>query len=117
MVTKIHAEECSPVKASGAGSMRERYMEELKRRGVESHVYKKYQLTGLQIADILEDRKHKALYIKLAKERDPEQLLVAAKGVAENKNVRNKGAYFMVVLKDMPAKKTTRKNAKRDPHS
>jgi hypothetical protein len=79
-------------------------MEELARRAKESHIYKKYQLTGLQIADILEDRKHKALYIKLAKERDPERLLVAAKGIAENKNIRNKGAYFMTVLKDAPRK-------------
>ena len=83
---------------------RERYMEELKRRGEESHIYRKYQLTGLQIADILEDRKHKALYIKLAKEQDPEKLLAIAKGIAENKNVRNKGAYFMIVLKDEPRK-------------
>jgi hypothetical protein len=97
---------------------RERYMEELARRAKESHIYKKYQLTGLQIADILEDRKHKALYIKLAKERDPEQLLAMAKSVAENKNVKNKGAYFMVVLKDaprpIPGKRTY---AKRDPHA
>jgi hypothetical protein len=84
---------------------RERYMEELKRRGEESRIYRKYQLTGLQIADILEDRRHKALYIKLAKERDPERLLVMAKSVAENNNVKNKGAYFMVVLKGIKSQK------------
>jgi hypothetical protein len=96
---------------------RERYIEELKRRGETSHVYKKYQLTGLQIADILEDPKHKALYIKLAKERDSEKLLVMAKSVAENKNVKNKGAYFMTVLKDAPRKIAVKRNyAKRDSH-
>ena len=49
--------------------MREKYVAELKRRGKESHVYKKYQLIGLEISQILGDEKHKALYIKLAKEQ------------------------------------------------
>ena len=99
---------------------RDRYMKELERRADESHVYKKYQLTGLQIADILSDRKHKALYIKLAKEKDPEQLLGIAKSIAENRNVKNKGAYFMVVLKGteeaVSRKIVAKKNAKRYSH-
>ena len=98
-------------------SLREQYMEELKRRAQTSHVYKKYQLTGLQIADILEDRKHKALYIKLAKEQDAEKLLGIAKGIAENKNVKNKGAYFMTILKDAPRPAFTKGTyEKRDSH-
>lgn len=71
------------------------YLKELKRRARESRVYKKYQLTGLEIAQILEDEKHKSLYIKLAKENDSRKLLELAKNIAERKNVRNKGAYFM----------------------
>lgn len=75
------------------------YFEELKRRSRESKVYKSYQLTGLEIANILEDWSHKSLYIKLAKQYG-EGLMPLAKSVAEKKDVRNKGAYFMKVLKN-----------------
>jgi len=78
----------------------EEYLKEMKKRAKESHVYRKYQMTGLLLADILGDREHKALYIKLAKERDEETLMALAKGIAGNKNVKNKGAYFMRVLFD-----------------
>lgn len=72
-----------------------RYLEELARRSKESRVYRKYQLTGLSIAAILHDEKHKALYMKLAKAGNGERLLALAKDVAERKNVKNRGAYFM----------------------
>jgi hypothetical protein len=75
------------------------YIKELKRRAKESHVYEKHQLLGLEISQILKDEKHKSLYIKLAKERNGERLLRLAKEVAENRNVKNRGAYFMTVLK------------------
>jgi len=78
---------------------REDYLKELKRRSKESHVYKKFQLEGLEIAEILGDERHKSLYIKLAKEGNPNRLRRLAKTVAENKNVKNKGAYFMAALK------------------
>jgi hypothetical protein len=84
--------------------MREKYLAELKRRGKESHVYKKYQLLGLEISQILADEKHKALYIKLAKEQDAETLRRLAKDVAERANVKNKGAYFMTMLKERNTK-------------
>jgi hypothetical protein len=74
-------------------------MAELKRRAKDSHVYRKYQLFGLEISQILNDEKHKALYIKLAKERNAERLLQLAKEVAEKKDVKNRGAYFMALLK------------------
>ena len=74
------------------------YMKELEKRGKESHVYRKYQLVGLEISQILEDEKHKALYIKLAKEKSGERLLRLAKEVADRQNVKNKGAYFMYLL-------------------
>jgi len=77
---------------------REKYITELKRRAKESHVYRNYQLTGLEIADILHDRSHKSLYIKLAKEGNARRLLAAAKDVAERKDVKNPGAYFMKVV-------------------
>ena len=84
--------------------MREKYMAELKRRGKESHVYKKYQLVGLEISQILGDEKHKALYIKLAKEQDADTLMRLAKDVADRKNIKNKGAYFMTMLKEKNTK-------------
>jgi len=71
------------------------YLGTLKARSKESKVYREYQLLGLEIADILEDQKHKALYIRLAKERGGRELLRIAKEVAERKGVKNKGAYFM----------------------
>ena len=74
---------------------REKYMAELKRRAKESHIYRDYQLVGLEIADILNDRPHKVLYIKLAKDGSPRRLLAIAKDVADRKDVKNRGAYFM----------------------
>ena len=88
--------------------MREKYIAELKRRAKESHVYRNYQLVGLEIADILNDRPHKALYIKLAKERNARRLLAAAKDVAERKDVKNRGAYFMKVVMEQLSSRAPR---------
>lgn len=74
------------------------YIEILKERSKTSHVYKKFQLTGLLISEILKDEKHKSLYIKLAKEHDEEKLMRLAREVAERKGIKNKGAYFMKLL-------------------
>lgn len=71
------------------------YLFEVKERGKKSKVYKSYQLTGLRLAELLEDNGHKSLYIKLAKEYPPEKLLGLAKRINENHDVKNKGAYFM----------------------
>ncbi|MGC8776275.1 MAG: hypothetical protein ACP5QN_03120 [Minisyncoccia bacterium] len=75
------------------------YLKELKKRNKKSRVYKKYQLNGLIIADLLKDWSHKSLYIKLAKEIDDQKLLEIAKLVNENKKIKNPGAYFMAILK------------------
>ncbi|MEK7195329.1 MAG: hypothetical protein AAB655_01395, partial [Patescibacteria group bacterium] len=77
-----------------------KYIKKLKKRAAESRVYRKYQLIGLEIAKTLRDEKHKSLYIKLAKEGSPEKLMSLAKEVANNKNARNRGAYFMYLLKN-----------------
>jgi len=77
------------------------YINELKRRAKESRVYKKYQLFGLEIAKVLNDEKHKSLYIKLAKGDSSEKLLRLAKEIAEKKRIKNKGAYFMSCLKTL----------------
>jgi hypothetical protein len=89
---------------------REKYMAELKRRGKESHVYRNYQLIGLEIADILGDRSHKALYIKLAKEGNQRRLLAIAKDVAERREIKNQGAYFMKVISEQREKIFSKKS-------
>lgn len=85
------------------------YLKLIRKRAKESRVYKKYQLAGLEIAEVLKDSKNKSLYIKLAKEGNPDDLLRLAKEVAYRKNVKNKGAYFMRILFLQKSKKT--KNA------
>ena len=74
------------------------YLQTLKTRAKESHVHRKFQLVGLEIADLLHDRAHKTLYIKLAKERGADRLLAIAKDISERKDVKNRGAYFMRVI-------------------
>lgn len=101
------------------------YLDKLKERGKTSHVYQKFQDIGLQLAEILSDTKHKALYIKLAKQYDDSLLLSLAKDTAERGNVANKGAYFMKVLheryplpkqeKKAPAPKKKKVATKKDP--
>jgi len=78
--------------------MDKNYLNTLKERAKKSHVYKSYQFIGLTIAQLLNDEKHKSLYIKLAKEHNQSHLLGIAKDVAERKNIENKGGYFMKVL-------------------
>ncbi len=75
------------------------YFKKLKERAKKSHVYRKYQLIGLEISQILGDEKRKSLYIKLAKEGNAEKLLRLAKEISERKNIKNRGAYFMYSLK------------------
>lgn len=95
------------------------YLKTIKDRGKESHVYKKFQLIGLEIAELLNDEKHKSLYIKLAKQYDAENLLAIAKDVSQRKKIENKGGYFMRIIqelkiknKELRIKKNEKSNAK-----
>jgi hypothetical protein len=94
-------------------TVREKYIAELARRAKESHIYRNYQLVGLEIADILHDRPHKALYIKLAKEGNARRLLAIAKDIAERKGVKNLGAYFMRVITEQPSCRAPRDISKK----
>ncbi|MEK7546774.1 MAG: hypothetical protein AAB536_01185 [Patescibacteria group bacterium] len=78
-------------------ALTEDYIKELRKRASQSKVYRKYQLVGLEISQLLEDEEHKSLYIKLAKQNDADRLLAIAKDISQKKNVKNKGAYFMKV--------------------
>ena len=73
------------------------YLKKLAEKNKESRVYKPYQLTGLRLAELLEDNQHKSLYIGLAKKHDNQQLIEVASQIAENNQVKNKGAYFMSI--------------------
>jgi DUF1680 family protein len=75
------------------------YLEKIGERAKKSKVYVRHQFVGLAIAELLDDKAHKSLYIKLAKQGSEESLMGLAKSIAEKKNIKNKGAYFMAILK------------------
>lgn len=75
-----------------------KYLAKLNERSAKSHIYQPHQWTGLELASLLNDKKHTALYMKLAKQHNQQDLLGLAKRISENDNVRNKGAYFMKVF-------------------
>lgn len=75
------------------------YGELLKSRKKDSRVYKSFQATALALAEILEDKEHTSLYMRLAKKYNNQELIRVAKTVAEKKEIENKGGYFMAVLK------------------
>jgi hypothetical protein len=75
------------------------YLKTLADRKEKSHVYSDFQHTGLIIAQMLADEKHKALYIKLAKYMDKQTLMAIAKDISRRPKVINGGAYFMELIK------------------
>lgn len=77
--------------------VKEKYLNLIKERSVKSRVYSKHQWVGLLLAEILEDEKHKSLYMKLAKQYSENKLFSLAESIADNKKIKNKGAYFMKV--------------------
>ncbi len=80
------------------------YLEELSKRAKKSHVYTPHQLVGLELANILNDMKHKSLYMKLAKEHGGPALFQIAKSAVENHAIKNPAAYFMTLTKDLKKK-------------
>ena len=76
------------------------YLKKIVSRKKQTHVFKDFQHTGLVISEMLEDKKNKSLYIKLAKTISKQILIPIAKDVSERKNVASKGAYFMKLIKE-----------------
>ena len=74
------------------------YLKKIKERSKNKHISKSYQLTGLEVAKLLEDWDYRGLHIKLAKDIGETKLRMLAKAVAEQKNIPNKGAYLMKIL-------------------
>lgn len=81
------------------------YIELLKQRAKESRVYSPHQMTGLMLSEILHDKSHKSLYMRLAKKYDNDELLKLAKNIAEKTDIKNRGAYFMSIIKEKAARK------------
>ncbi|OGY60208.1 MAG: hypothetical protein A3F24_00525 [Candidatus Colwellbacteria bacterium RIFCSPHIGHO2_12_FULL_44_17] len=79
---------------------KDEYRELLNRRAKESRVYSQHQFVGVTLAEMLDDKAHTSLYIRLAKNHNQELLLHLARTVSGNKEVRNKGAYFMRLLQE-----------------
>jgi len=74
------------------------YLNTIRERMKTNRIHKKFQMVGLMIAEILQDDKHKALYMRLAKKHNEQDLIILARDVAERRSIQNKGAYFMKVL-------------------
>ncbi len=83
----------------------QKYLEELEKRKKTSRVHRSYQFVGLEIAAILRDWERRSLYMKLAKEGNADRLLALAKSVAEKRDVKNRGAYFMRLVQHERATK------------
>jgi hypothetical protein len=74
------------------------------------YAHHEFQDYGVYLSEILHDPKHKALYIKYAKEK-PRGLLEEAKGFAKDYNTKtfNRGKLFMWKLKELEKEKTSLK--------
>lgn len=91
------------------------YLQKLRERAKKSRVRTKHQFVGLQIGRDLDDSKHKALYMKLAKKGNPAKLQWLAADVANRRGIQKKGAYFMKVL--LSTEKEAREWLKREKKS
>ena len=70
----------------------------------DKYVSREFQSYGYKLAEDLGDMKHKALYIKLAKEAD-RAMLEQCRSFVMDSNADNKGALFMWKLKELRQKK------------
>lgn len=77
------------------------YLKTLAKRAKESKIYKEFQSTGLMLAEILDDRENKAIYMRLSKIYDNQELIMKARDIAERRGIKNMGAYFMKMIKDI----------------
>jgi hypothetical protein len=75
----------------------------------DKYVSREFQTYGIHLTEELDDYKHKALYIKLAK-TTPRAILERALSFACDSTAKNKGALFMWKLKQL--KDEAKKNGK-----
>jgi len=67
----------------------------------DKYISREFQQYGYELAEELGDMKHKALYIKLAKENSRGHLEAARSFVKDANNVQSKGRLFMWKLKEL----------------
>jgi len=72
------------------------------------HATHEFQQYGIYLSEVLHDPKHKALYIKYAKEK-PRGWLEEAKGFAKDYNTKtvNRGKLFMWKMAELEKEKTS----------
>ena len=68
----------------------------------DKYISREFQAYGIYLCEKLADDKHKALYIRLAKQHNRAVLEEALRFVVDS-NARNKAALFMWKLKEMGA--------------
>ena len=74
------------------------YQKILKERTQKFRIYTQYQSTGLLLSELLDDPKHKSLYMQLAQRYESDFLIQLAKNLQERKDIKKRGAYFMKIL-------------------
>ncbi len=67
----------------------------------DKYISREFQQYGYELAEELGDMKHKALYIKLAKENSRGHLEAARSFVKDAYNVQSRGKLFMWKLKQL----------------
>lgn len=71
----------------------------------DKYISREFQSFGIYLSEELQDDKHKALYIKLAK-TVPRAILEKALSFVKDSNAKSKGKLFMWKLKELRTKKT-----------
>lgn len=74
----------------------------------DKYVSREFQTFGLHLTETLDDRKHKGLYMRLAKTVH-RSILEQALSFAIDSNATNKGALFMWKLKELRKTMKTKK--------
>lgn len=74
----------------------------------DKYVSREFQTFGVHLSEVLDDHKHKSLYIKMAKDT-PRAILEKALSFVADSTAKNKGALFMwkvqQIKKDIKLKK------------
>jgi len=78
----------------------------------EKYISREFQQYGYELAEELNDLKHKALYIKLAKTHSRGHIETARSFVKDANNVKSKGRLFMWKLKQLKDEQVQRESAK-----
>lgn len=89
-----------PKKPRSIGTILGKYQQKTE----DKYISREFQQYGYELAQELDDPKHTALYIKLAKDMPREQIEVARRFVKDATSARNKGRLFMWKIKMLKEK-------------